>query len=74
MNIFNKDKQLAKEEKTIFAFLISCGIIGICIIVLGMINIIPQRIISFGVICFTILVIMIPSLVYRIACNLKENK
>jgi hypothetical protein len=74
MSIFNKDKQLAKDEKTIFTFLVSCGIIGMCIIILGMLNIIPQRIITFGVICLAILIIMIPSLAYRIACNLKENK
>lgn len=70
LKIFNNDKTTAKDEVVLMIFVAICFLIG----VVGIIWQYNTSTTVFGVLCIITGVIFIPSIIWRLYENYKENK
>ena len=70
LKIFNNDKTTAKDEVVLMIFVAICFLIG----VVGIIWQYNTSSTVFGVLCIITGVIFIPSIIWRLHENYKENK
>lgn len=70
LKIFNNDKTTAKDEVVLMIFVAICFLIGVA----GIIWQYNTSTTVFGVLCIVTGVMFIPSIVWRLHENYKENK
>lgn len=70
LKIFNNDRTTAKDEVVLMIFVAICFLIGV-VAVIWQFNVSTT---VFGVLCIVTGIIFIPSIIWRLHENYKENK